>query len=404
MSVSVGYLAIGDELLDGRVNNTNLTYLSTRFSELSLRVESSLIVSDAPEDIKQGLDYYIDNVTILVITGGLGPTEDDRTSAVLANYAGYPLVCNEDVLNEIKKFFESKNRPFYESNAKQAYFPDSASIIPNSIGTAPGFMLSIRSTLCLVLPGVPREMKRLVEDSCLPFLRQQYELPVIKTKTWITFGMGESELFDRLNGLYPLPEGISIGYRAHFPEVHVTLKSSESLFPKLLVSQIDELLSDNIVAKDSETFISAVANKLIDQKCSVSTAESCTGGLVSQLLTSISGSSRFFNQAFVTYSNQVKCKALGVLESTLSTYGAVSSECALEMLQGLVEQTKSEYGIAITGIAGPDGGSQDKPVGTVYIGIKTPQHSKVYHHQFYGDRQQIRLRSAYYALFYILKT
>ena len=404
MSISVGYLAVGDELLDGRVVNTNLTYLATQLSELNLSIGSSLIVSDAPNDIKQGLDYFIDKVSILFITGGLGPTEDDRTSSVLAEYAGYALVCNEDVLEHIKQFFYSKNRPFYESNTKQAFFPDSARIIPNEIGTAPGYILTVRETICIVLPGVPREMKRLFEDTCMPYLRDSYEIPFMKTKTWITFGMGESELFDRLKGLYPLPEFVSIGYRAHFPEVHVTLKTLESSFPNDLVSQIESLLSRQIVATDSDTFLGAVANKLVSEKCRISTAESCTGGLVSHLLTSVSGSSAFFNQSFVTYSNQSKCNELGVLESTILTFGEVSEACAKEMVQGLVERTGSDYAISITGIAGPDGGTEKKPVGTVYIGIQTPTGTQVYHHQFHGTRDQIRLRSAYYALFYILKT
>jgi nicotinamide-nucleotide amidase len=382
----VAILPIGNELLDGRVVDTNSKFLGSELA--SLGIETTCILS-VPDDLKSMLDslrFAEKRANFIIVTGGLGPTSDDITREAVSEFIGRPLVMNNSLLEEIKDFFKRRQRAFNPINEKQALVPETATIIPNSWGTAPGFIVKKEGLTIAALPGVPAELKPMWEQTLKPFLSPTKKLFV---KGFKTFNLPESVVAASI----PELDGVTIGYRAQFPEITVKISG----FDKDKVERAFDIAKSS-VPRDSiftEDIHKSLPDLFAHSKFTIAVAESCTGGLLGKLLTDLPGSSRYFLGGVIAYSNELKESLLGV--TTLKEFGAVSRETAASMAKGV--RGKADVGISITGIAGPDGGTPDKPVGTFYIGIDTNKGTETYHFFYPGlDRDRVRKIAAYEAL------
>jgi nicotinamide-nucleotide amidase len=314
-----------------------------------------------------------------LVTGGLGPTPDDLTAQAAATSLGVDLVLDLTALRGVENYFKTRNRTMPDSNKKQAMLPRGAKIILNPVGTAPGFMLKIDRCLFFFLPGVPFEMQRMLSDTVLPQLEKlrgdvfEYNM----TRTISTFGLAESATAERLTGISGMFPEINFGFRAKFPEIQIKLygrgKNKEALHQYMdkAAAAIIEEIGDNVFSEDESSMEAVVGRLLLKENATIAVAESCTGGLISHLLTNVPGSSNYFLFSGVTYSNEAKQKVLGVSSEILKQYGAVHEYIAKDMAAGVRRIAASDYGIATSGIAGPDGGTDEKPVGTVCIGVAT---------------------------------
>lgn len=400
----IAILCTGEELLDGRVLNTNAHVISDILFKAGFSVQTVITIGDDPEAIKQAFVDAIARHDVVISTGGLGPTEDDRTVACLSDVIQDPLILDEGALQDIESYYKNAKRPMPESNIKQAYIPSQAAVMSNRYGTAPAFRVTFQKTHIIVLPGVPREMKPLMQTEVLSFLRTQYKAKKPFIHTFKCFGLGESVIADQLKTLYPLPHGISIAFQVPLPEVHVRVMGpSGSVHGNVLVQYIREALGDYCYSETDASFFETVVHRLKEQGATLSVAESCTGGLLSASLTAISGASAVFDRSIVTYSNRAKVSELGVSEATLSHHGAVSPQVAEQMAEGIRAKSKTTYGISITGIAGPEGGTEDKPVGTVVTAIAGPEGTQHIQHHLSGDRERIQKIASYRAVWPLLE-
>lgn len=401
-------VATGEELLDGRVANTNTRDVAEILTRQGLSLQRETTVGDAPDVLKQTFQEVASRADVVLVTGGLGPTDDDRTTEVLANLVGVPLELNPGWLERLEQIFAKLQRPMSASNRKQAYLPAGATLIDNPRGTAAGFSLDMGSCRFFVLPGVPREMQVMMEESVVPVLLKmsggQKTVPLLHT--FQCFGLGESQVADQIGDLYPLPQGVDIGYRAKMPEVHLTLKVFPNQYAGDAQNQMDTLqqqirsrLATAIYSENpQESFVGSVGQLLRERGETLVMAESCTGGLVGSMLTEEAGSSDFFLGSFVTYSNELKHQILGVEQDLLQTHGAVSAPVARAMAEGARRVSGAHIAASITGIAGPGGGTPDKPVGTVHIAVASASGTEHRRFQWIGGRSRIRLLSAYGAL------
>lgn len=404
--MNVEVIATGEELLDGRVVNSNLNDIARALLPYGFRVQRCVTVGDEPVHLLSAFQAAQARADLVIVTGGLGPTDDDRTSALLAELAGVPLVRDPAVLAMIEAFFVRLKRPMVEANKKQADLPKGAEALQNDKGTAPGIALEVDGCHFFALPGVPREMRHLIEVAVLPRMvalrGEAGAKPLLYS--YKCFGAGESQFAERLGDLYPLEPGVDIGYRATFPEVHIRLSVSLGT-EEANQARMDELkqavstrLSRFIYAEDDTTFTASLGKQLMEQGKVLAMAESCTGGLVGQMMTADAGSSAYFVASMVTYANQAKASILGVPMEVIEAHGAVSEPVARAMAEGALRVGQAGIAGAITGIAGPGGGSEDKPVGTVDIAVATEQHTLYRRFQFSGGRDRIRKLSAYAVL------
>jgi len=345
------------------------------------------------------LDYYLKKVDIIITTGGLGPTQDDLTKEVISEYFDMDLVVDDEILEEIVKIFNDMNRTMTENNKKQAFVPDGGKALKNSMGTAPGIYIEKNGKYVILLPGPPHEMKHLFEDHVFDIISSKDD-KVISSMYIKVFGVGESKVEDMLKDLIDHQTSPTIATYAKLGEVEVRITASgkneveNQILLKNMKEEIESRLGDSIYSLTGESIQEAVGNMLIDKNITFSFAESCTGGLLSSMITEINGISKVFNRSIVTYSNEAKMSEVGVNKETLDEYGAVSEETAREMAKGLYEITKSDVCVSITGIAGPEGGSEEKPVGLVYIGICYLGDCYVEKFNFRGGRNRIRNYSA----------
>ena len=373
-------LNIGDELLIGQVVNTNASWMANELEAHAIHVKRVMVVSDDVSDITDGLQHAMQSADVVLITGGLGPTKDDITKQVLCNVFASELVTDKDSLEHVSHYFESRGMPMSEVNRAQALVPACCKVLHNKVGTAPGMWFEEGACIVVSLPGVPFEMKWLMQHAVLPALNARQGSEAIWHKTIMTCGIGESFLADKIAAWEDaLPEQFKLAYLPKAGEVRLRLSSRgedlESL-QKETEKQIEELkplIEDYLYGFDEET-LSEVIGKLLRAKgMTLSTAESCTGGTVSHRITEVAGASDYFVGGVVSYSNAIKQQCLGVREETLEHYGAVSQETVIEMAEGCRNYFKTDYAIATTGIAGPGGGTEAKPVGTVWIAVSTPQ-------------------------------
>lgn len=396
-------LSVGTELLLGDILNTNAQYLSKRLADLGINVYFQTVVGDNSERLKKAYDIAFKRADIVITTGGLGPTMDDLTKEIGAEYFGKELILYEDLLDNIKEYFKKLNRTFAKSNEKQAYFPEGAVILPNKNGTAPGCIIDEKGKVLIMLPGPPFEMIPMFEDYVVPFIKR-YTDGVIVSKVIRTFGIGESHMAEKVSDLIENMKNPTVAPYAKQNEaiLRITAKGKDEFEAKKLIEPIAEeikkRLGDYVYGEDDDTLENVVARMLIDNNMTISTAESCTGGLLAAKLINYPGISKVFMEGAITYSNEAKLSRLKVKKETLERYGAVSSEVAAEMALGIAKTSNTRIGISTTGIAGPDGGSEEKPVGLVYIGLCIDGNVKTTRYNFSGDRQKIRERAAMYAI------
>lgn len=371
--MKVAILSVGTELIFGQTVNTNATYLSQQLNLLGFDVLYHYTMGDNPGRLKRILDIAYEDCQMIITTGGLGPTEDDLTKEIICQYFDDELVQNEESLSLLKAYYQQMNRTMTDNNLKQTVLPSKAIPLQNHAGTAPGFWLEDKGKIIISLPGPPREMKKMFLDEVIPRLKSLVK-DFLYYKTIRTFGKGESSLETEIIDLVHNQTNPTVATYAKEGEcsVRVCAKGSSmeaaELACKRVIDEIKNRLGEYIYSYDDEDLVQVVGRKLIERSISISSAESCTGGMFAERLTEISGISKVFDRSFVTYSWDAKEQVLGVKRETLENYSAVSSQVALEMVKGLYNITGSDICIAITGVAGPlpDG---DNPVGLMYIGV-----------------------------------
>jgi nicotinamide-nucleotide amidase len=383
-------LTIGDELLIGQVVNTNAAYLAKRMAELGHQVRWIVTVGDDQDELKKALDISWSRSEIVIATGGLGPTHDDITKKVAADYFDSKLIYKPEILDNLKKTFESRGVKFSDANRDQAYIPEKANVIPNPVGTAPALLFEEGGKRCLILPGVPSEMKAICEASIFPVLKSSES--VIQFKTIRTTGIAESRLFERLGDIQEIEGYARVAFLPKFAGVDIRLTAygrSQAECDQRIGQGLDLVRSKAakyIYSEDDREMVEVVAELLNQTSQTVAVAESCTGGLLANKLTNISGSSGYFERGVVTYSNEAKMEMVNVPKKTLIEFGAVSSETAVAMAEGIREVSGTDFGISTTGVAGPSGGTKEKPVGLVFIGVASKEGSYGKMRRFFKDR------------------
>jgi len=373
-NIYASIITIGDELLIGQVIDTNSAWIAQQLNKIGIAVKNRVAIGDEAEEIKNTLDFENKNADVVLITGGLGPTNDDITKKVMCEYFSGKMIVDKDALQNVKYLFEQVyHKPVSEINLKQAEVPDTCDVIQNKRGSAPGMIFHKEGTIFISMPGVPYEMMGIMED-VIPYLQKQFELPVILHKTILTSGIGESALAEIIKDFEDnLPKEIRLAYLPNYGMVRLRLSTSgfdKTKTENAIKSQFTELkklVKNYMVADEDESMQEVLGKVLLENKKTISTAESCTGGAIASLITSVPGSSAYFEGSIVSYSYNIKETLLNVKKETLEKYGAVSEETVREMLAGLLDKMKTDYGIAVSGIMGPDGGTPGKPVGTVWV-------------------------------------
>jgi nicotinamide-nucleotide amidase len=394
--MKIGILTIGNELMNGRISDTNASFIAREANQQGWSVEAIMSVGDDFAAIKNRLDYLLSLTDTVICSGGLGPTADDITTEAIAQAFGLPLYTDENVLNFIKEIFTKFNFRWMENNAKQAMFPEGAEVIPNARGTAPGFCLPVKEKFIFVIPGVPAEAKLMITNGVFPALRKYFpqdEQYIIK-QTIRTFGLSEAAVDNRVKDIDFNSLGVSIGFYPVFPENHIVLiaqsKNREEA-QKNLQKALDDVSSrvqDYIFAYGDATLEEVIAGLLTEKKLTIAVAESCTGGMIASRLTDVSGSSDYLERGLVTYSNVAKISMLGVPAEIIEKHGAVSEETARLMAEGVRKLAGTNLGLSSTGIAGPTGGSPEKPVGTVYIALADSRQTICRHYSYRWDRKR----------------
>ncbi|PCJ88097.1 MAG: competence/damage-inducible protein A [Flavobacteriales bacterium] len=392
--VQTEIITIGDEILIGQTVDTNSAWMGEKLNEIGINVKQITSISDDREHILTALKEAENRAEIILITGGLGPTKDDITKKTLCEYFDAKLVLNEDLLEHVKKLFESRGFRMSEVNIYQAEVPENCIPITNNFGTAPAMWFESRGKIFVSMPGVPYEMKAMMESDILPKLKERFKTYFIIHKTALTQGIGESFLMEKIGEWESSLEesNIKLAYLPTFGSVKLRLTKSGNDKVALekeieeKITELEALIPKYFYGAKKETLQQVIGKILNEQKQYLSTAESCTGGYVAHLLTSVPGSSNYFAGSIVCYSNEVKINQLGIRTETLEKNGAVSQQVVEEMALGAKQQFRTDYAIATSGIAGPSGGTSDKPVGTVWIAISSPNGVISKKHLFGNDR------------------
>lgn len=386
-------IAIGDELLLGQTIDTNSAWIGTHMSKIGCPVLTKYTVSDSREAIISAIREAREQSDVILLTGGLGPTRDDITKKVLAEYFGVELVFNEEAWQIINEYFQKMGRRVSELHRLQCYLPANAHLLENKAGTAPGMLFEENGKVIISLPGVPYEMEYIMRNSVLPLIAARSVKTVVH-KTIRTFGLPESTIAEKLEKIEDeLPAGMRIAYLPSLGEVKLRVTCSgaktENLNLKLekVVGDMELLLGSYVYGYDDESLEEVVSELLRAGKYTLSLAESCTGGKLASRIVSLSGSGDFFHAGLVTYSNKMKEELLGVSPVSLKQFGAVSKEVATEMLEGLLKVTGTDLGVSITGMAGPSGDNENKPVGTVFIGVGNRERKEIRQYLFSKDRK-----------------
>ena len=377
--VNASIITIGDELLIGQTIDTNSAWMAEELNKIGVWVKRRVAVGDVWDDIWNALDEESNHADIILITGGLGPTADDITKPLLCKYFNGKLVVNDQVLTHVKYLFEKVFRrpgPILERNLKQAEVPDACTVLMNERGTAPGMWFEKENKIFVSLPGVPHEMKGLMKKEVMPRLLQHFKMPFILHQTFLTYGTGESIVAEKIKGWEEkLPAHIKLAYLPNYGNVRLRLTGigdDRNKLEKELEEQsqlLKPLIQEWLVIDDDMTIQQVVAKLLKERKQTVGTAESCTGGYIAHLLTIDAGASSNFKGTVVAYDNKVKEDILNVSKEVIDSVGAVSEDVVKQMVKGALEKLKTDFAVATSGIMGPDGGSEHKPVGTVWIAV-----------------------------------
>jgi len=402
VTLHVEILSTGDELLTGQVVDTNSAWLMDRLWDLGVMVRRKTLVADDRADLDAAIRETSARADLVVMSGGMGPTEDDLTSECVAGVLGVPLELDEPSLRAIEERFRRFGRSMTPNNAKQARFPRGAEVIPNRFGTAPGFAVRVGRAEVVCLPGVPVEFKGLAEEWLLPHIAARLgEVPA--TRLVKLFGVPESHADHTMRAVMddPANAGVRFGYRAHWPEVHLKWAvpgPDAAARAERIAAAVRALFGDAIWGEGKDELPDLVVARLAARGDRVAVAESCTGGLVAELLTRVPGASAVLDLGVVAYANVMKERVVGVPAAVLAAHGAVSEAVARALAAGVRAAAGATFGIGITGIAGPTGGTPEKPVGTVHLALAGPRGTEHLHRLYRGDRERVRRQAAYEAL------
>jgi len=388
-------LLTGNELMTGDVIDTNSVMIAKQLNDFGINVRRRVTVSDDFNDLIEEMAHMSLKADVLIVNGGLGPTTDDLTSEALAKVANLPLVENPEAISHLENWAKRKSLTLDKANLKQAMLPENANIIFNKVGSAVGIHVNINNCDIYCTPGVPSELKVMMEEEIIPLLQAKHPNQEKSHVTRLqTFGIGESKLQTLLEKSFPdWPEDIQLGYRAHSPTVElklITFSDQAYQSKSIWLKKVKELLNDHIIGEISDKPVSlpsTVVDLLKEKKLTLTTAESCTGGLIASQVTSVSGASQVFEAGFVTYSNNIKQSILNVNDITLGQHGAVSEQTVIEMARGALIKANADIAIAVSGIAGPLGGTPEKPVGTVWIAWGTLENIQTQHFVISGGRE-----------------
>lgn len=388
-------LSIGDELLIGNTLNTNCQWLGSELTQLGIQVIAHWTIPDVKGIIIENIAEASKKAEIILITGGLGPTNDDLTVEAIAEYFQKPLVYHDEVWQNIRNMYISRNRPIHEPSKKMAYLPDNAVVIPNTQGTAPGSLYFGNNCMIASMPGVPYEMKKMMELTVIPLIKERFTLSAIIHSHIYTAGVGETVLADALVEFEKnLPDNFSLAYLPGVGKVrlrisgHGTDTEAVQKVSDVLTKQAVSLIEKYVYSTKEPSFETVIGQMLRERNLHIGTAESCTGGYISHLITKVAGASDYFKGSIISYSNEIKMSALEVQSSTLENHGAVSEETVSEMLSGAIKNMGLDIAIAVSGVAGPGGGSEAKPVGCVYIGVANQEQQFIKRLQFTNNRER----------------
>lgn len=387
---------IGTELLLGNIVNTNATYLSNKLADRGIDIYYHTVVGDNKNRLKEVFNIALSRSEVIICTGGLGPTDDDITKETICEALNKKLILNMEELDKIKEYFNKKGLKMTKNNTKQAYVIEGSKVLPNDIGTAPGLYIDNGKNKIVILPGPPKELNIMFEKYVLPLFEQK---EIIKSRFIKTIGIGESTLETKIKDIIEKQTNPTIATYAKpgSVDIRVTAKAHSKEKADLLIdgmiSKLKPIIDNYVYSYDGKSIEEVVFHLLSKKNMKIGFCESCTGGLICSTLTKIPGASRVFERGIVTYSNQSKIDELNVKKSTLLKYGAVSKETAMEMAKGLLEKGNIDIAISVTGIAGPTGGSKEKPVGLVYIGVSYKDYCYANKFIFRGDRESIQLRA-----------
>ena len=407
-------ITIGDEILIGQIVDSNSAWMATELNKIGVKIKQITSVSDDEIHILEAFKLAESRADLIITTGGLGPTKDDITKKTLAKYfQSKEMVLNQSTLDIVKTIFAKYNAPLLDVNIQQAYVPDNCEVILNEQGTAPGILFRKNQKIFISLPGVPYEMIGLMTSKVIPLIKEQFNLPPVYHQTILTAGVGESFLAEKIKHIEEaLPTYIKLAYLPKLGSVRLRLSTNIPATDHikaevaLYIDQIIELIPNHWIAKEDIAIEKAIINLMEQYQLTLSVAESCTGGTISQMITQHAGSSAVFAGGGIVYSYELKTKLLGVKPDTLAKFGAVSEETIIEMAKGALENFSTDYAIAVSGIAGPDGGTADKPVGTVWIAVANKDKIVAKKFVFGNKRMQNIERSAIAAfnlLFRLLK-
>ncbi len=398
-------ISIGDELLIGQTLNTNAYWISQQLNAIGFEIRQHITISDKADVIKNTVDDSLNQVDVVLITGGLGPTNDDLTMPVLNDYFGGKLIKDETVYNDIEQLITSRGYEMNENNQKQALVPDVCTPVRNAHGTAPGLWFERANKVVVAMPGVPYEMRAMVEHTVIPKLKERYSLPEIVHRMVYTQGVPEAKLAELLaDWENNLPEAIKLAYLPSPGRVKMRLSSKgqeRSSLEQAIEQQVEKLqalIGDYIYEAEEGNIAETIGKLLLKQNATVATAESCTGGCIAHLITAIAGSSDYYKGSVVSYANEVKINELGVNANDIEQYGAVSQQVVEQMARGVQQRLNTDYAVATSGIAGPTGGTDEKPVGTVWMAVATPN-GVISQKQVFGKQREVNIeRSAIAAL------
>ena len=405
-SLEAWILTIGNEIINGVITDTNREAISRELRSAGIAIKGMSSVGDDPALIADALRVAMERARVTVVSGGLGPTEDDKTAASVASFLGVPLQSDPEQLARIEERFRQWSRPMAATNAKQALFPIGAFPIPNDYGTAPGFMIEKEGRIALFFPGVPRELIRMIREKGIPVIVQRFGAAkeVFRTRTLHVYGLSESKLGEMLADVSRDETDYHLAFLPRFPIIRLRMDANagtaEDADRLLALKQavLNERLKENIISDDGRSMGKVVLGLLESKALTLAVAESITGGMIGEMITRVPGSSLTFMGSIVSYSNEMKIRVLGVSDQTIQAQGAVSHACAREMAVGARKVGNAEIGLSVTGIAGPDGGTPDKPVGTFYLGLSTPEFTTSRGFLLPGTREWVRTLAAMQAL------
>jgi len=404
MGLKVEIIGIGNELITGRILDQNTGYAAARLHSFGFEVSRIVLIGDQPKIIRSALKQAEKRADAILVTGGLGGTLDDLTVEVVSRTFHRPLVLHQGLQDQIKRFLYKMDIPWDPMFEKMAWLPEGVELL-HPRPKACGFMMNEKGKPFFFLPGVPFEMRRFLDRQIIPYLIQQYPgQGVIRQRVYNVFGLLEQEINEKLKDLEKRFKALQLGFYPNFPEndLTVSVKSEKPHWADHLLDSIEKevenRLSGYLISKNGQTLEEVIGELFKQKRMTLSVAESCTGGLIGHQITSVPGSSEYFDRGVIVYSNRSKTELLDIPKRILSRYGAVSKKTALLMAEGIREQSGSDLGLAVTGIAGPGGGTVKKPVGTVWIALSSTQGIKAGHFLFTGRRKQIKILTAYTAL------